>query len=50
VGLSIVGGPNDNYDPDSGLAAGAAWVFTYTNGVWTQQVVGTSAWSPSGTC
>jgi flagellar basal body rod protein FlgF len=37
VGLSadgntaIVGGPNDNVD------TGAAWVFTRSNGVWTQQ-------------
>jgi hypothetical protein len=28
---AIVGGPNDNAD------AGAAWVFTRSNGVWTQQ-------------
>jgi hypothetical protein len=43
VGLSgdgntaIVGGPSDNYDPTSGFAAGAAWVFTRSNDVWTQQ-------------
>jgi hypothetical protein len=42
VGLSgdgntaIMGGPNDNFDPNSG-AAGAAWVFTRSNGAWTQQ-------------
>jgi hypothetical protein len=32
---AIVGGPNDN--PVTVGAAGAAWVFTRSNGVWTQQ-------------
>jgi hypothetical protein len=39
-----VGGPNDN--PVSGLGIGAAWVYTRSNGVWTQQgskLVGTGA-------
>jgi hypothetical protein len=42
---AIVGGPNDNHDFTTGLAAGAAWVFTRSNGVWTQQgskLVGTA--------
>jgi hypothetical protein len=39
---AIVGGPNDNPNPASGnsglvLGAGAAWIFTRSNGVWTQQ-------------
>jgi IstB-like ATP binding protein len=33
---AIVGGAFDNPDP-SGSAIGAAWVFTRSNGVWTQQ-------------
>jgi hypothetical protein len=40
---AIVGGPNDNY------IAGAAWVFTRSGGVWTQQgskLVGTGAVNP----
>ena len=32
----IVGGPGD-VDPSTGAQVGAAWVFTRTNGVWTQQ-------------
>jgi len=32
---AIVGGPNDNLN--AGAATGAAWVFTRSNGVWTQQ-------------
>jgi hypothetical protein len=42
---AIVGGPTDNTDPLRGNG-GAAWVFTRTNGVWTQQgskLVGTGA-------
>jgi hypothetical protein len=41
----IVGGPND-INPATGAQVGAAWVFTRTNGVWTQQgtkLVGTGA-------
>jgi hypothetical protein len=36
---AIVGGPQDNLDPTgiSGYAVGATWVFTQSNGVWTQQ-------------
>jgi FG-GAP repeat len=33
---AIVGGPFDNYDSNSG-GIGAAWVFTNSGGVWTQQ-------------
>jgi hypothetical protein len=33
---AIVGGPRDAVDPVSGFA-GAAWVFTRSGGVWTQQ-------------
>jgi hypothetical protein len=43
---AIIGGPNDNYPPNSGFPAGAAWVFTRTGGVWAQQagkLVGTGA-------
>jgi hypothetical protein len=42
---AIVGGPYDNYD-NNNVAAGAAWVYTRTNGVWSQQgpkLVGTGA-------
>lgn len=41
---AIVGGPHDNYLSDSG--PGAAWVFTRSGGVWSQQgakLVGTGA-------
>jgi hypothetical protein len=41
---AIVGGPGDN--PDNGRGSGATWVFTRSNGVWTQQgskLVGTGA-------
>ena len=34
---AIVGGPTDNLDPNTSNAIGAAWVFTRSNGVWTQQ-------------
>jgi hypothetical protein len=34
---AIVGGPYDNYDSSCGCGVGAAWVFTRSNGVWTQQ-------------
>ncbi len=34
---AIVGGPDDDHDSFAGPAAGAAWVFTRTNGVWGQQ-------------
>jgi len=43
VGLSgdgntaIVGGDTDNFNNSTGLSAGAAWVFTRSSGVWTQQ-------------
>jgi hypothetical protein len=43
---AIVGGPKDNVDLNSGFGLGAAWVFTRSNGVWTQQgskLVGTDA-------
>jgi hypothetical protein len=42
---AIVGGPNDNLDPNTGLGTGAAWVYTRSNGVWTSQakLVGTGA-------
>jgi antibiotic biosynthesis monooxygenase (ABM) superfamily enzyme len=44
---AIVGGPGDlNTDPFRGGAVGAAWVFTRSGGVWTQQgpkLVGTDA-------
>jgi hypothetical protein len=33
---AIVGGPNDNF-VDGGFWTGAAWVYTRSNGVWTQQ-------------
>jgi hypothetical protein len=41
----IVGGPGD-IDPTTGAQVGAAWIFTRTNGVWSQQgakLVGTGA-------
>jgi hypothetical protein len=34
---AIVGGISDNQDPNSGQAVGAAWVYTRSGGVWTQQ-------------
>ena len=34
---AIVGGPTDNFDLNTANAIGAAWVFTQSNGVWTQQ-------------
>ena len=34
---AIVGGPGDNADPNTGIGAGAVWVFTRSGGVWTQQ-------------
>jgi hypothetical protein len=43
---AIVGGPYDN--PQNGTGPGAAWVYTRSNGVWTQQgskLVGTGAFS-----
>jgi hypothetical protein len=43
---AIVGGPNDNVVDSSGNSIGAAWVFTRSGGVWTQQgskLVGTGA-------
>jgi hypothetical protein len=43
---AIVGGPGDNFDSNSGRGVGAAWVYTRSNGVWTQQgtkLVGTGA-------
>jgi hypothetical protein len=42
----IVGGPNDNF-----ATMGAAWVFTRSNGIWTQQgpkLIGTGANSVNG--
>ncbi|MFL6799892.1 MAG: hypothetical protein ACJ8F3_21065 [Xanthobacteraceae bacterium] len=42
---AIVGGPLDS-DPNTGAQTGAAWVFTRTNGTWSQQgtkLVGTGA-------
>lgn len=43
--IALIGGPQDNTDA-SGLSTGAAWVFTRSNGTWTQQgskLVGTGA-------
>jgi hypothetical protein len=43
---ALVGGPNDNAFSQFNPGVGAAWVFTRTNGVWTQQgskLVGTDA-------
>jgi hypothetical protein len=43
---AIVGGPSDNFDPTSVFGVGAVWVYTRSNGVWTQQgakLVGTDA-------
>jgi hypothetical protein len=43
---AIVGGFHDNPDPNTDLGVGAAWVYTRSNGVWTQQgskLVGTGA-------
>jgi FG-GAP-like repeat len=47
---AIVGGPNDNF-PGGDWAKGAAWVFTRSGGVWTQQgskLVGTGAVGAAG--
>jgi hypothetical protein len=47
---AIVGGPGDNPDID-GNGVGAAWVFTRSGGVWTQQgskLVGSDAVGPPG--
>jgi hypothetical protein len=45
---AIVGGNLDNIDPD-GFGAGAAWVFTRSGGIWSQQakLVGTGAVDPA---
>ena len=43
---AIVGGPADNSSANNNAGAGAAWVFTQSNGVWSQQgikLVGTGA-------
>ncbi len=43
---TVVGGPLDNYDTANYSYRGATWVFTRTNGIWTQQgnkLVGTGA-------
>jgi hypothetical protein len=43
---AIVGGQRDNYDNNCGCGIGAAWVFTNSGGVWSQQgpkLVGTGA-------
>jgi FG-GAP-like repeat len=48
---AIVGGPGDNGDPFNG-GLGAAWVFTRSDGVWTQQgnkLVGSGAVGPYAT-
>jgi hypothetical protein len=34
---AIVGGPVDNIDSNTGSSQGAAWVYTRSGGVWTQQ-------------
>jgi hypothetical protein len=34
---AIVGGPNEYFDPNIGGPPGAAWVFTRSGGIWTQQ-------------
>src|SRR6516162_6655153 len=34
---AIVGGPNDNFSAGNNSGAGAAWVFTQSGSVWTQQ-------------
>src|SRR5580700_8789361 len=34
---AIVGGPDDNPGAGNNSGTGAAWVFTRSNGVWTQQ-------------
>jgi hypothetical protein len=43
---AIVGGPSDN--PDGPFSVGAAWVYTRTGGVWSQEakLVGTGAIGP----
>jgi hypothetical protein len=46
---AIVGGPDDT--SNAGADTGAAWVYTRSNGVWTQQgskLVGTDAVTPAG--
>jgi hypothetical protein len=45
----IVGGPVDNSGGDPNSGAGAAWVFTRSDGVWRQQakLVGTGAIGPA---
>jgi uncharacterized protein (TIGR03437 family) len=43
---AIVGGPNDNFNGSTNASDGAVWVFTRSNGAWTQQggkLVGTGA-------
>jgi hypothetical protein len=43
---AIVGGPSDDYNIETATRPGAAWVFTRSGGVWTQQgskLVGTGA-------
>jgi hypothetical protein len=42
---AIVGGPQDNADPNGGPGTGAAWVFTRSGSAWTQQakLVGSGA-------
>ena len=48
--IAVVGGFQDNNDPFTGAAAGAAWVYTRSGGVWTQQgpkLVGTGAVGPA---
>ncbi len=45
---AVIGGPRDLYGmtPDYGVSVGAAWVFTRSGGVWSQQggkLVGTDA-------
>ncbi len=50
---AIVGGPNDDYaiTPDYGISVGAAWAYTRSGGVWTQQgskLVGTGASGGAG--
>src|SRR6516162_8948948 len=46
---AIVGGPQDNVQPNIGFGAGAAWVYTRSDGVWTQEakLVGTGARGPA---
>ncbi|SPF51805.1 conserved exported hypothetical protein [Candidatus Sulfopaludibacter sp. SbA4] len=44
---ALVGGPHDNTDA-TGFSTGAAWVFTRSNGVWTQQGTKLVGTGPSG--